>query len=167
MVNKIELRSGNNFLDIMNFLSLILGPLRILTLVPEKNFFLLEKWDKKILYTFLFNEDAFNPLQGWRSRTQCLKITKKILIRLGMTQQLGVNIGVSLVLLGHTNETFLQIFKHCAYLTRRNDLQKHPSRRRSLYTFWEFSTSLFFCSETLPFSTTWCQASRVVRKCKN
>ena len=47
MVNKIELRSGNNFLDMMNFLSLILGPLRILTLVPVKNFFLLEKWDKK------------------------------------------------------------------------------------------------------------------------
>ena len=64
MVNKIELRSGNNFLDMMNFLSLILGPLRILTLVPVKNFFLLEKWDKKILYTFLFNEDAFNSLQG-------------------------------------------------------------------------------------------------------
>ena len=49
MVNKIELRSGNNFLDMMNFLSLILGPLRILTLVPVKNFFLLEKWDKKNL----------------------------------------------------------------------------------------------------------------------
>ena len=71
MVNKIELRTGNNFLDMMNFLSLILGPLRILTLVPVKNFFLLEKWDKKNLVYISIQWRSFQSTAG-------LKITNTV-----------------------------------------------------------------------------------------